>query len=95
MKFERAESPAETVTIVIDGETFVAAKGESVASALLCAGVSSFRPSVKTGSPRAPYCMIGNCFECLVEIDGVPHQQACLRYVHDGMEISTSSGISK
>ena len=31
--------------------------------------------------------MMGVCFECLVEIDGVGHQQACLVPVRGGMSI--------
>jgi NADH dehydrogenase/NADH:ubiquinone oxidoreductase subunit G len=31
--------------------------------------------------------MIGNCYECLVEIDGMPYRQACLTTVADGMRI--------
>ncbi len=31
--------------------------------------------------------MMGVCFECLVEIDGVPNRQGCLRNVTEGMRI--------
>jgi NADH dehydrogenase/NADH:ubiquinone oxidoreductase subunit G len=31
--------------------------------------------------------MIGNCYDCLVEIDGMPYRQACLTIVADGMRI--------
>jgi aerobic-type carbon monoxide dehydrogenase small subunit (CoxS/CutS family) len=44
------------------------------------------------GSPRAPYCMMGACFECLVEIDGVPSRQSCLVTVQDGMRIHSQEG---
>ena len=39
-------------------------------------------------SPRAPYCMMGVCFECLVEIDGQGSVQSCLTPVAAGMRIA-------
>ena len=47
-----------------------------------------------TSAPRAPYCMMGVCFECLVEIDGKPSRQACLTPVRDGMVIKRQQGAS-
>jgi predicted molibdopterin-dependent oxidoreductase YjgC len=64
----------------------------SVAAALLAAGVSRFRATPVSGSPRAPYCMMGACFECLVEIDGVPNRQSCMVPVRAGMRIRTQEG---
>ena len=64
----------------------------SVAAALLAAGVSRFRSTPVSGSPRAPYCMMGACFECLVEIDGVPSRQSCMVRVQAGMRIRSQEG---
>ena len=36
--------------------------------------------------------MIGNCYDCLVEIDGLPYRQACLTTVADGMRIRLMTG---
>ena len=43
-------------------------------------------------APRAPYCMMGVCFECLLEIDGVANRQACLVTVQPGMKIRSQEG---
>ena len=64
----------------------------SVAAALLAAGVSRFRSTPVSGAPRAPYCMMGVCFECLLDIDGVANRQACLVAVQPGMKIRTQEG---
>lgn len=66
--------------------------GRSVAAALLAAGVSRFRSTPVSGAPRAPYCMMGVCFECLVEIDGVPARQSCMVEVREGMRIRSQEG---
>ena len=36
--------------------------------------------------------MMGVCFECLVVIDGVPNQQACMIEARDGMRIERQLG---
>ena len=45
------------------------------------------------GVPRAPYCMMGVCFECLMVIDGVPSRQACMVTVREGMRIERQTGV--
>jgi predicted molibdopterin-dependent oxidoreductase YjgC len=66
--------------------------GRSVAAALLAAGVRRFRTSPVSGAARAPYCMMGACFECLAEIDGMPSRQSCMVAVRDGMRIRSQEG---
>lgn len=75
------------VSIRFEGRTIAAAAGETLAAALLAAGEEVFRTSPVSGAPRGPFCLMGACFECLVEIDGMPGQQACMTIVRDGMEI--------
>ena len=81
-----------TVSIWFNGEPLEVPGGRSVAAALLAAGVQRFRATPVTGAPRAPYCMMGACFECLVEIDGVPSRQSCLVTVQGGMRIQSQEG---
>jgi sarcosine oxidase subunit alpha len=45
-----------------------------------------------SGAPRAPYCLMGICFDCLVTIDGIGNRQGCLVPVRAGMEIETQVG---
>lgn len=79
-------------TIDLDGAALTVPAGCSVAAALLAAGVTRVRTTPVSGAPRAPYCMMGVCFECLMEIDGEPNRQACLVEVRDGMSIRTQHG---
>lgn len=94
MTFARLAGPtrAARVTLMIDGERIVARDGDTVASALLAAGRQAIRHSPVSGEPRAPYCQMGVCFECLVEIDGVVDRQACLVPVRNGMVVTTGRG---
>ncbi|HEX7198692.1 MAG TPA: 2Fe-2S iron-sulfur cluster-binding protein, partial [Dongiaceae bacterium] len=61
--------------------------GASAAAAVLVAGFRSIRETPVDGSERAPYCMMGICFDCLAEIDGVPNRQSCMIEARPGMQI--------
>jgi len=80
------------VAITFEGRTLEARAGDSVAAALLVAGVTTIRRTPVSGAPRGPNCMIGVCFECLVEIDGEPNRQACMIEARDGMEVQPMDG---
>jgi D-hydroxyproline dehydrogenase subunit gamma len=91
--FRRLPDPdAATVTVTIDGRAVAARAGDSVAAALLAAGLTACRTTPVSGAPRAPYCLMGVCFDCLVAIDGMGSRQACLVRVRDGMRIDTQAG---
>ena len=49
----------------------------TVAAALENAGRPALRRSVR-GEPRGVLCAMGICFECRIEIGGVPHRRACM-----------------
>lgn len=96
MRFARLSSPGRQRRIVFqfEGRPIEAQEGDSVATALLAAGADADRSTPVSGSRRAPYCMMGVCFECLVEVDGVPNRQGCLVPVADGMRVSRQSGAA-
>ena len=60
--------------IEIDGESATVPGGISVAAAMLYLDAMPFRQTIISKSPRAPFCLMGVCFECLVEVDGVDNQ---------------------
>lgn len=83
-----------TVTVQFEDRRVSVEAGLSIAAALLLKGAEPFRTTPVSQSPRAPYCMMGVCFECLVEVDGKPSRQACLTTVRDGMVIRRQQGAS-
>ncbi|RLC20008.1 MAG: (2Fe-2S)-binding protein [Deltaproteobacteria bacterium] len=76
------------VTLVVNGKKILAYEGESVHAALTAAGIRNFRTS-KTGEPRGVFCGMGICYECLVTINNIPDQRACMTQVKDKMKIIT------
>lgn len=75
-----------------EGTTFEAREGDSVAAALLANGVVTFRTTPVSGAPRGPWCLIGHCHECLVEVDGEPNRQACMTWIRAGMRVRRQHG---
>ncbi len=71
---------------------YTARAGDSVAATLLAAGVDHCRTTPVSGAPRAPFCMMGVCFDCLVIVDGVGNRQGCMVRVREGMRIETQQG---
>ncbi|MBV8192714.1 MAG: (2Fe-2S)-binding protein [Alphaproteobacteria bacterium] len=90
--FKRLVEGGTAVTLTVDGTPVEARAGDSVAAALLAAGIGHCRTTPVTGAPRAPYCLMGVCFDCLVTIDGVGSRQACLVPVRDGMTVEMQQG---
>ncbi len=88
----RHKAARDAVTLMIEDEPVTVAEGDTVAAALLAAGLAWFRTTPVSGRPRAPWCMMGVCFDCLVEIDGEPNRQACLVTVREGMTVRRQRG---
>jgi len=80
------------VAVEVEGRTIRVPQGASAAAAVLLAGLSSIRDTAIGGGARAPYCMMGVCFDCLAEIDGVPNRQSCMIAVRPGMRIRRQRG---
>jgi predicted molibdopterin-dependent oxidoreductase YjgC len=83
------------VTLQVEGRDIVAPEGQSLALALLQAGVDAFRETPVSAAPRGPLCLMGVCFDCLVQVDGRPNVQACMVPVCDGMIVQLQRGARR
>lgn len=90
----RTEPVTTPVHFTFEGRPMQAQAGETVAAALLAGNVGAFRSTPVSGANRAPYCMMGACFECLVTIDGLPNRQACMTEIRDGMVVTRQQGAA-
>lgn len=90
--FRRLEAAGPSLRFTFEGEAMTAQPGDSVAAALLAAGVAGFGDRPVSAAPRGPWCMMGVCFDCLVEIDGVASRQACQTPVAEGMCVRRQRG---
>jgi predicted molibdopterin-dependent oxidoreductase YjgC len=78
---------AETVSVYVNGRAIAVPAGSTAAVAVLLAG-NTCRTSV-SGEPRAPFCGMGTCFECRVQINGVLHLRSCQVVCEPKMEIKS------
>jgi len=88
----RPDARPATVEVLVEGAPVMVPQGASAAAAVILAGLPAIRETTVTGSPRLPLCMMGVCFDCLAEIDGVPNRQACMVPVAPGMRIARQHG---
>ena len=75
--------------ITFDGREIPFEPGQSVAAALIAAGIRSWRSTRRDGAPRGLCCGIGACFDCLVTVNGEPAARACLRLARDGDRVES------
>jgi D-hydroxyproline dehydrogenase subunit gamma len=87
-----ARTGASDLTIWFDSQPIPARAGDSVAVALLAAGIATTRTTPVSGAPRGPFCMMGACFDCLAVVDGRGNVQTCMTPVRDGMRVQTQHG---
>lgn len=78
-------SSAQPLTLTIDGQTVTAESGETVAAVLMRQSEPTCRKTPVYGSPRAPFCMMGVCFDCMAIVDGLSSTQTCLITVNQDM----------
>jgi sarcosine oxidase subunit alpha len=84
----------QPVKINVDGKSIDAYEGETIAAALLAAGIPIFHLSQKHKEPRSLYCGMGVCYECLVTVDGVHAIRACMTQVVEGMQVETCKELA-
>lgn len=87
-----SEPKGKTVTIYFEGQPVQAEEGTTVAAAVLDPSHGWTRTS-HGGQQRGPYCQMGVCHECLMNINGTPNQQACLTVVAEGMQVRRQNGV--
>lgn len=75
--------------IVVDGRMITAEPGQTLAAAMVAAGVTVFGAARFQARPRGMFCGIGVCFECLVTVNGRPGVRACLEPAGPGDVITT------
>ncbi len=79
------------IDFTFNGEKYVGLPGQSIAAALISEGQRELRRTRFGNEPRSIFCGIGICFDCVVIVNGVHNQRACLVEIADGMEIESSS----
>lgn len=78
------------ISFHFNGEKFTGTAGQSVAAALIENGQRELRRTRFGEEPRSIFCGIGICFDCVVTINGVANQRACLIEISSDMKVESS-----
>lgn len=87
-------SETDTVSFEFEGERLSGRRGESLAAALTAAGIRALRVT-RGGEPRGLFCGMGVCQECLVEIDGISNQRACMTKLERSVSIRRQRHLAR
>ncbi len=92
-RVQRVVARGPEIQIRVNGASVSAFAGETLATALLAAGCSAFGKSLQ-GVPKAPFCNMGQCLECLVLLTrqdgGRSRVRACITDVEPEMQVETA-----
>jgi predicted molibdopterin-dependent oxidoreductase YjgC len=78
-----------------DGEQIPFENGDSIAAALLRSGISRLRTTRFQGQPRSIFCGIGHCYDCLVSVNGIINQRACLAKAEPDLSVASQKGLNE
>ena len=84
---------SKTVILYYRNKAIEAYEGDTVAAALMAAGVRVFGRSFKYHRPRGAHCLSGNCARCAMIVDGRPNVRTCQTLVRKGMRVEPQSKI--
>ena len=79
------------VSFTFNGDSYEGVPGQSIAAALMASGVRELRTTRFHKEPRLIFCGIGVCFDCVVVVNGVANQRACLVEIAQGDQIVSNA----
>lgn len=89
----RIGAPAgEPIRLTFEGHTVAAFSTDTIASALLAAGIRTFTVTEVAGDDRGGFCFVGRCADCFVVVDGQANQRACTTLAQDEMDVRIQRG---
>ena len=91
-RFNTLVKSTKDVNFTLFGEVVTAPKGSTLAAAILSHSGDAFRQT-ETGALRSAFCMMGVCFECLVEVNGHQNTQSCMILIEDKMVVKRQVGL--
>ena len=77
----------EAVEMQVEGHTIQAYRGETIAAALINAGI--LVSGSRDGRPRGVFCNIGVCHSCVMTVNGASNVRVCRTPVTDGCRVES------
>ena len=73
----------------------VGEEGDTIASALHAAGVTTLTTSLRYENPRGFFCGIGKCSSCLMRVNGVPNVRTCIAPLKEGIYVEMQEKLAE
>ncbi len=86
MRLANGFQRGDPVSFDVEGMRVSGHRGETLAAALMAAGILRLRHSPREGGGRGAFCFMGVCQECVLQVDGVL-RQSCQVTVAEGMNV--------
>lgn len=80
-------------TFEFEGRRIPFRPGDTLASALLRAGVTIFSRGPKYHRPRGPFCLAGHCGQCGMRVDGEPNVTTCTTPCREGGTVQRQNAL--
>ncbi len=80
------------ISFQFDGVTVSGYEGETIAAALLRAGIINIRNAPNGADARGIFCVMGVCQECVVKVNG-KIKEACRTEIKDGLVVERISYV--
>ena len=84
LRIQAGVTRGEPFYVSVDGQTVIAYPGETLATVLIATGLRPFRRTLMGGEPRALFCGMGICFDCLISLNGRRNVRACIAMARPG-----------
>ena len=78
---------SSVIEFTFDDKVLTGEEGQTIAAVLISLGTPIVRRTRFERKPRSIFCGIGICFDCVVIVDGVANQRACLTQIRHGMQV--------
>lgn len=82
---------SRSTSYAFEGRPGAAEPGETLLQHLARTGLPTLQRSIRYHRPRAPFCGIGHCTNCLVVVNGQPNVRACRYVPRPGDSVTTSN----
>jgi hypothetical protein len=80
------------VEFYFEGRRLVGREGETIAAALVAAGIDVFRHTERRNRPRGFFCAVGKCSSCQMVVDGIPNTMVCMEPLRPGVKVMRQQG---
>ncbi len=86
-------SQKKMISFYFNAKKLSGVEGDTIASALHAAGITTLSRSLRLHHPRGFFCGIGKCSSCLMRVEGIPNVRTCIAPLHENIHVETQEQL--